>query len=57
MNNVFRYDVDNDGAITYEEFVIFFIILRLISAWNSISERWLFRDYIKLVFILGENRE
>lgn len=45
VNNVFRYDVDNDGAVTYTEFV-HFLLFRLISAWNNISERWLFKDSI-----------
>lgn len=39
VQNVFRYDKDNDKRITYKEFVRN-VGCRSISAWSSISENW-----------------
>lgn len=46
VNNVFRYDVDKDGAVTYAQFV-FFILFRPILVFNNILGKWLYKGFIK----------
>lgn len=37
--NVFRYDKDNDGKVTYSQFVITLLFFRLTFVWKNILER------------------
>lgn len=56
ISNVFRYDKDNDGSITYDELVRT-KIFRQTFVSNSILEKWLFKDYIKMVCIKEVKKE
>lgn len=57
VKNVYRYDVDHDNLITYEEFVIGFLCVRQIFVLNNISEKWQSNAFIRRATMLMDPRE
>lgn len=47
VKNVFRYDRDNDGAVTYTQFV-FILLFRPTLVLSSISVKWQSKDCIEM---------
>lgn len=54
--NVFRYDQNSDGVITFEEFVSF-SLFRPTFASKTTLEKWLYKDYIETGCIKMDTHE